>query len=212
MPELEQLLHNNRAWARAMKEADPEYFSRLAAQQRPSFLWIGCSDSRVPANVIVGLQPGEVFVHRNVGNVVVHSDLNCLAVLQAAVEVLRVRHVIVCGHYGCAGVQLATEPAQHGLIDNWLRAIKDVYRAHEDELARITDVGKRLDRLTELHVRQQVANVAATTIVQNAWSRGEPLKLSGWVYRIQDGLLRDLEVTLEGPDDLPAIYRMSPPG
>jgi carbonic anhydrase len=212
MPEREQLLDNNRRWARAMKEADPEYFARLSAQQRPAFLWIGCSDSRVPANVIVGLQPGEVFVHRNVGNVVVHSDLNCLAVLQVAVEVLCVRHVIVCGHYGCAGVQLATESTQHGLIDNWLRAIKDVYRTHESILERIEDPAKRLDLLTELHVRQQVANVAHTTIVQNAWARGDSLKVSGWVYRIEDGLLRDLEVTAEGPGDIPPIYRMAPPG
>jgi carbonic anhydrase len=195
-----------------MKEADPDFFARLAAQQRPSFLWIGCSDSRVPANVIVGLQPGEVFVHRNVGNVVGHSDLNCLAVLQVAVEVLRVRHVIVCGHYGCAGVQLASESAQHGVIDNWLRAIKDVYHAHEALLERIADPAKRLDLLTELHVKQQVANVAHTTIVQNAWARGDSLKVSGWVYRIEDGLLRDLEVTAEGPGDIPAIYRMEPPG
>jgi carbonic anhydrase len=210
MPERRKLLENNRRWASAAKQQDPAYFERLAAQQRPAFLWIGCSDSRVPANVIVGLEPGEVFVHRNVANVVVHSDLNCLSVVQFAVEVLEVRHIIVCGHYGCAGVTLAMADGQHGLIDNWLRHIKDVYRAHEPELAGIDDRAKRVDRLAELHVQQQVANVAATTFVQNAWARGARLIVSGWIYRIEDGLLRDLDVSIDGPDRLEAIFRVRP--
>lgn len=212
MPERRQLLENNRRWARAQKEADPGYFERLAAQQRPTFLWIGCSDSRVPANVIVGLEPGEVFVHRNVANVVVHSDLNCLSVIQFAVEVLEVRHVIVCGHYGCGGVRAAVGRHQHGLIDNWLRAIQDVYRDHEGELEAIADPEARLDRLTERHVERQVAHVATTTIVQNAWARGHPVKVSGWIYSIGDGLLRDLGVTVAGPEQIPEIYRMGGPG
>jgi carbonic anhydrase len=162
--------------------------------------------------VIVGLEPGEVFVHRNVANVVVHSDLNCLSVIQFAVEVLEVRHVIVCGHYGCGGVRAAVGRRQHGLIDNWLRAIQDVYRDHEGELEAIADPEARLDRLTERHVERQVAHVATTTIVQNAWARGHPVKVSGWIYSIGDGLLRDLGVTVAGPEQIPEIYRMGGPG
>lgn len=209
MPERRVLLDNNRRWAREMRQSDPHFFEHLAAQQRPTFLWIGCSDSRVPANVIVGLDPGEVFVHRNVANIVVHSDLNCLSVLQFAVEVLQVKHVIVCGHYGCGGIQAASGSDQHGLIDNWLRPIKDLICDHANELDAIADPGARLDRLTELHVRRQVRNVANTTIVQNAWARGASLKVNGWIYHIEDGLLRDLEVTLERPDQLDPIHRLA---
>jgi carbonic anhydrase len=210
MPERSQLLENNRRWAREMRESDPHFFERLAAQQRPTFLWIGCSDSRVPANVIVGVDPGEVFVHRNVANVVVHSDLNCLSVLQFGIEVLQVKHVIVCGHYGCGGVLAAAETGRHGLIDHWLRHIKDTIRDNEQELAGIADPDRRINRLTELHVQRQVENVARTSIVQEAWASGRTLKVSGWVYRIDDGLLRDLEVTIERPEQLAPIDRIVP--
>jgi carbonic anhydrase len=208
MPLRRKLLENNREWARSMRDADPGFFERLAGQQSPAFLWIGCSDSRVPANQIVGLQPGEVFVHRNVANVVVHTDLNCLSVIQFAVEVLRVRHIVVCGHYGCGGVTAAMQNRQFGLIDNWLRAIKDVYRANEGALEAIGDPAKRLDLLHRLHVRQQVANVAHTTIVQNAWDRGQPLSVEGWIYDIRDGLLEDLAHEVSGPNQVAEIYRM----
>jgi carbonic anhydrase len=210
MPERDKLFENNRRWAAEMRAQDPRYFERLAAQQRPTFLWIGCSDSRVPANVIVGVDPGEVFVHRNVANIVVHSDLNCLSVLQFAVEVLRVKHVIVCGHYGCGGVRTAASHGDHGLIDNWLRHIKDTMRDHAEELEGIADEGARLDRLHELHVHRQVQNVAETTIVQQAWARGASLKVSGWIYRIEDGLLRDLGVTIGGPEGIDDLYRVVP--
>ena len=209
MPELRQLLENNRRWAQQMREADPAFFQKLAAQQQPTFLWIGCSDSRVPANQIVGMQPGEVFVHRNVANVVVHSDLNCLSVLQFAVEVLRVRHVIVCGHYGCGGVRAAAEPRPHGLIDNWLRHIEDVIADHEAELTDLPEGEKRVDRICELNVQRQVRNVARTSVVQEAWARGDPLTVSGWIYRIDDGLIRDLDVALERPEQLAAAYRIA---
>ncbi|HVP29212.1 MAG TPA: carbonate dehydratase [Myxococcota bacterium] len=208
MQELKKLLENNRAWAAGVKEADPDFFERLAAQQSPSFLWIGCSDSRVPANQIVGLQPGEVFVHRNVANVVIHTDLNCLSVLQYAIEVLGVRHIIVCGHYGCGGVLAAMESRQFGLIDNWLRAIKDVYRSNEAALARISDPVQRQRLLCRLHVKQQVANVAHTTIVQNAWDRGQAVSVQAWIYDIHDGLIDDLGLSVEGPNQVPEIYRM----
>jgi carbonic anhydrase len=211
-PTKQQLLENNRLWARVMKQGDPAYFARLAEQQTPEFLWIGCSDSRVPANVIIGLAPGEVFVHRNVANVVIHTDLNCLSVLQYAVEVLRVKHVIVCGHYGCGGVLAAMRDAQYGLIDNWLRAIKDVYRDNQAVLDAVGDEDKRHRLLCELHVKQQVANVAHTTIVQNAWERGAELTIDGWIYGLEDGLLRDLGVDVSGPGQVPPIYRMRPAG
>jgi len=203
-----KLLENNRAWAAGVKEADPEFFERLAHQQKPAFLWIGCSDSRVPANQIVGLQPGEVFVHRNVANVVIHTDLNFLSVLQYAIEVLEVRHIIVTGHYGCGGVLAAMESKQFGLIDNWLRAIKDVYRANEKALAKLSDPVAKQRLLCQLHVKQQVANVAHTTIVQNAWDRGQALSVQGWIYDIHDGLIDDLGVCVEGPNQVSPIYRM----
>ena len=184
-----------------MVESDPEFFTRLASQQSPEYLWIGCSDSRVPANQIVGLAPGDVFVHRNVANVVVHTDLNFLSVLQYAVDILRVRHVIVCGHYGCGGVSAALTGARHGLIDNWLRHVEDVAEKHADELDSI-DEERRFDRLCELNVVEQVVNVSQTTIVEDAWARGQELTVHGLVYGLEDGLLRDLGVSVSPPVEL----------
>ena len=192
-----ELLERNRAWAEAMVAEDPEFFSALVGRQSPEFLWIGCSDSRVPANQIVGLPPGDVFVHRNVANVVVHTDLNCLSVLQYAIEILAVRHVIVCGHYGCGGVEAALQNARHGLVDNWLRHVEDVERKHAAELAAIPEV-ERLDRLCELNVAEQVTNVCSTTVVEDAWKRGQDLVVHGLVYDLRDGLLRDLDVSRAG--------------
>jgi carbonic anhydrase len=196
MSDVTKLLTSNRDWAAARVKSDPTFFSRLLAQQEPAYLWIGCSDSRVPANEIVGLDPGELFVHRNVANVVVHTDFNCLSVLQFAVEVLKVRHVIVCGHYGCGGVRAAMDGNTHGLIDNWLRHVQDIERAHEAELATIGDISKRADRLCELNVIEQVRNISRTTIVQDSWRRGHPLELHGWIYGLKDGLISDLGVSL----------------
>jgi carbonic anhydrase len=195
---LEGLFERNRSWAAAMVADDPGFFSALAQRQSPAYVWIGCSDSRVPANQIVGLQPGEVFVHRNVANVVVHTDLNCLSVLQYAIDVLRVRHVIVCGHYGCGGVAAAYEGARHGLIDNWLRHVADVAEKHAGELSSLSEE-RRLDRLCELNVAEQVANVRQTTIVEDAWARGQELTVHGVVYGLEDGLLRDLHVSASAP-------------
>jgi carbonic anhydrase len=192
-----KLLANNRAWAAARVRHDPTFFSRLAGQQAPSFLWIGCSDSRVPANEIVGLDPGELFVHRNVANVVVHTDVNCLSVLQYAVDVLKVKHVIVCGHYGCGGIRAALDGTAHGLIDNWLQHVQDVKEAHHAELLQLADVDARIDRLAELNVKEQVRNIARTTIIQDAWRRDQPLHLHGWIYGLKDGLIHDLGVSLK---------------
>jgi len=194
MAGLEELFERNRAWASAMVARDPAFFSELARRQTPAYLWIGCSDSRVPANQILDLRPGEVFVHRNVANVVVHTDLNCLSVLQYAVDVLRVRHVIVCGHYGCGGVAAALAGGRHGLVDNWLRHVADVAETHDAELAELGDE-ERLARLCELNVVEQVANVCGTTIVGDAWARGDDLTVHGLVYDLEDGLLRDLAVS-----------------
>ena len=202
-----RLFANNRAWARAILARDPEFFRKLSEQQAPEFLWIGCADSRVPANEIVGLLPGELFVHRNVANVVVHTDLNCLSVIQYAVDVLKVRDVIVCGHYGCGGVIAAMEQRRLGLIDNWLRHIQDVMRRHDPLLAALADPGARARLLCELNVIDQVANVCQTTMVQGAWERGEPLVVHGWIYDIADGLLRDLEIRVGPGEDLEALYR-----
>jgi carbonic anhydrase len=190
------LLQNNKAWAAARVKQDPTFFTRLEKIQAPEFLWIGCSDSRVPANEIVGLDPGELFVHRNVANVVVHTDLNCLSVLQFAVDVLKVKHVIVCGHYGCGGIHAAMEKQSHGLIDNWLRHVQDVERDYEDELALIIDQRSRENRLCELNVAEQVRNIARTTIVQDAWHRGHAVQLHGWIYGLKDGLITDLNVKM----------------
>ncbi len=205
---LTSLFDNNRLWAERVKASDPGFFEKLAAQQYPEYLWIGCSDSRVPANQIVGLLPGEVFVHRNVANIVVHTDLNCLSVLQYAIEVLKVKHVMVVGHYGCGGVQAAYENADNGLADNWLRNIKDVLHRHQEELEAIPDKADRLERLCELNVITQVAHVACTTIVQRAWARGQALTVHGWVYSLRDGLLKDLDCSVDGVEDVPAAYRI----
>jgi carbonic anhydrase len=202
MKTLRELLERNQAWARRTAAASPGFFEALSRQQAPQYLWIGCSDSRVPANQIVDLLPGELFVHRNVANLVVHTDLNCLSVLQYAVDVLRVRHVIVCGHYGCGGVQAAFARQRVGLADNWLRHVQDVETRHRDSLARIADPAKRCDRLCELNVIEQVANLCQTTIVQDAWSRGQSLSVHGWIYRLGDGLLHDLGICVSEPGEL----------
>jgi len=189
---LPELFENNRRWAAACVATRPDFFDRLRAQQSPQFLWIGCSDSRVPANDIVGLMPGELFVHRNVGNVVVQTDLNCLSVLQYAVDVLRVGHVIVCGHYGCGGVRAALEGAKLGLIDNWLRHVQDVHERYHVQVENAGDFETRVDRLCELNVIEQAVHVCRTTVVQDAWARQQPLAVHGWIYGLDDGLLRDL--------------------
>lgn len=207
MDNLENLLALNRAWAEKMRAADPDFFNRLSHQQEPDYLWIGCSDSRVPANEIVGLLPGELFVHRNVANVVVHTDLNCLSVIQYAVDVLKVKHIIVCGHYGCGGVKAALINSKHGLIDNWLRHIQDVRHEHEAALAAIADEAERLSRLCELNVIEQVLNVSRTTIVQNAWERGQELGVHGWIYGLSDGLLRELDICITCQDELSEKYQ-----
>lgn len=196
MRSLRPLFDRNRAWADEVKARDPGFFEKLVSQQSPDYLWIGCADSRVPANEIVGLDPGELFVHRNVANVVVHTDLNCLSVLQFAIDVLKVKHVIVCGHYGCGGIRAALENESHGLIDNWLRHIQDVARAHEATLNAIADFNARVDRLCELNVIDQAQNVARTTIVQDAWRRGQDLQLHGWIYGLKDGLISDLGIQI----------------
>jgi carbonic anhydrase len=195
-----ELLENNRKWARAAVAADPQYFSRLAHQQSPQYLWIGCSDSRVPANQIIGLAPGEVFVHRNIANVVVHTDLNCLSVIQFAVDILKVRHIILCGHYGCSGVHAAMTKHRIGLSDNWLRHVQDVAAKHAGELEKVAEEERRHRRLCELNVREQVENIAKCTAVQEAWERGQPLEVHGWIYDLKDGLLHDLKVSRSGTE------------
>lgn len=207
MEQLSHLFENNRAWAAQMVAHDPAFFDRLAHQQAPRYLWIGCADSRVPATQITGLAPGEIFVHRNVANVVVHTDLNCLAVIQYAVEVLQVEHIIVCGHYGCGGVNAALNNHKLGLIDNWLHHIHDVIRTHAELLSRIIDEDARLDRLCELNVIEQVRNVCKTTIVQGAWERGQKLAVHGWLYSVADGLLRDARMVVAGPEQMQTAYR-----
>ena len=202
MRDLTHLLQNNRAWSRDIRARHPDFFEKLSEQQSPRYLWIGCSDSRVPANEIVGLMPGELFVHRNVANVVVHTDLNCLSVLQYAVDVLRVEHVIVCGHYGCGGIQAAYRRSALGLIDNWLRHVQDVAERHVEALEGAGDETARLDRLCELNVVDQARNVCHTTIVRDAWARGQSLTIHGWIYSLRDGLLRDLGFIASGPGDV----------
>ena len=209
MRSLKHLFVNNQQWAQAIKSRDPDFFMKLSSQQKPQYLWVGCSDSRVPANEIVGLLPGEMFVHRNVANVVIHTDLNCQSVIQYAVDVLKVKHIIVCGHYGCGGVAAALEEQQHGLIDSWLRSIKDIYHANADQFAGLN--GQQcVDRLCELNVRTQVANVAHSTTVQNAWARGQSLEVHGWIYSVKDGLLRDLDTTIGGIEQIAGSYRVVP--
>ena len=197
MKDLKHLLDQNKAWAESITASDPDFFPKLAKQQNPTYLWIGCSDSRVPATQLVGMMPGEMFVHRNVANVVVHTDFNCLSVMQYAVDVLKVEHIIVCGHHGCGGVKAAMNNLQFGLIDNWLRHVQDVLNEHEAVIAKIDDETKRLDRLCELNVVEQVFNVGRTTIVQSAWERGQELVVHGWIYDLDDGLLRDLGVSID---------------
>lgn len=200
--ELVHLFENNRKWAEAILAGNPHFFEKLAVQQAPEYLWIGCSDSRVPANELLGLLPGDVFVHRNIANVIVHTDLNALSVLQFAIEVLGVKHVIVCGHYGCSGVHAALTGRRIGLADNWLRHVQDVHQKHERYLGEALPASTRTDRLSELNVLEQVVNVCRTTIVQDAWERGQAITVHSWIYGVQDGLLRDLGLTVTGPEDL----------
>lgn len=207
MRKLKHLFDNNREWAERVSASQPEFFENLSHQQTPNYLWIGCSDSRVPANEITGLMPGEMFVHRNVANVVVHTDLNCLSVIQYAVEVLQVKHIIVCGHYGCGGVLAAMENKRHGLIDNWLRHIQDVMQKHQTQLAEINETEPKFQRLCELNVIEQVSNVCQTTVVENAWEQGQDLTIHGWIYGLNNGLLHDLNVCINSKDDLRTHYR-----
>ena len=209
MKDLKRLLDQNRAWAESIKATDPQFFQILAKQQSPTFLWIGCSDSRVPATQLVGMVPGEMFVHRNVANVVVHTDFNCLSVMQYAVDVLKVNHIIVCGHDGCGGVKAAMDNVQFGLIDNWLRHVQDVMDEHKEELAKLEDESERLDRLCELNVIEQVKSVSRTTIVQNAWQRGQELVVHGWIYGLQDGLLRDLGICVTHSAEIDQQYQQA---
>ena len=208
MSNLDTLFERNRDWAHSVKTGDPEFFEKLAAQQSPEYLWIGCSDSRVPANQIVGLLPGEIFVHRNVANMVVHTDFNCLSVLQFAVDVLKVKHVIVVGHYDCGGIKAAYENGEHGLIDNWLRNIKDVQHRYHDRLEAIDDIDARLELLCELNVKTQVDHVCQTTIAQKAWASDQKLSVHGWVYSIQDGLLKDLDCSVDSIEQVAEAYRV----
>jgi carbonic anhydrase len=206
MNELKHLLEKNRAWAESVRQREPEFFDKLVDLQTPEYLWIGCSDSRVPANQITGLVPGEVFVHRNVANLVVHADLNCLSVLQLAVDILKVKHIIVCGHYGCGGVIAAHDHQKLGLVDNWLCHVREVAQRHKDLLALADGHEERIARLCELNVIEQVVNVVQTTVVQDAWARAQPLTVHGWIYGIQDGLIRDLEMSASNEEDLQARY------
>lgn len=205
---LKKLFEQNRNWAKKIKDSDPDFFQKLSEQQNPEYLWIGCADSRVPANEILDMLPGKIFVHRNIANLVIHTDLNCLSVIQFAVEVLKIKHIIVCGHYGCSGVRAAMGNQEHGLIDNWLRNIKDVYRYYEDEINAQPDERGRFDLLCELNVVEQVANVCHTTIVQNAWRSGQELTVHGWIYSIDDGVLKDLDVCMTCLDDISQIHRI----
>jgi carbonic anhydrase len=206
MKHLPELFQNNRAWARRIAEQDPDFFAKLSKQQLPEYLWIGCSDSRVPANDIVGLLPGELFVHRNIANLVVHTDLNCLSVMEFAVDLLKVKHIIVCGHYGCSGVRAALKRERLGLSDNWLRHVEDVREKHRAALDAEKQENRAADRLCELNVIEQVANVCQTTIARDAWERGQELTVHGWIYAIKDGLLRDLGVTVSGSGEARAAY------
>ncbi len=201
MKKLQHLFDSNLKWANQRKQEDPEFFSQLSQQQAPEYLWIGCSDSRVPANQIVNLPPGEVFVHRNIANVVVHTDLNCLSVIQYSVDILKVKHIIVCGHYGCGGIKAAMERDDHGLIDNWLRHIKDVGRFNADQLKGLNDK-ERMDRLCELNVIEQVSNVCNSSIVQKAWNNGANLTVHGWIYGINNGIIKDLETSISSVEEL----------
>lgn len=208
MKKLQTLFKNNEEWIKNRTAKDPRYFRNMAEAQDPNYLWIGCSDSRVPANEIVGLEPGELFVHRNVANVFPHTDFNCLSVLEYAIDLLKIQHVIVCGHYGCGGVKAAMEDHHLGLVDNWLRNIRDVHARFKDELERIPDQTARFDRLVELNVMQQLLNICHTTIVQGAWMRGQPLWVHGWVYNLATGSLKDLDCCVSSINQVEDIYRI----
>ena len=203
MKTLAKLIENNRAWAKKIKDEDPDFFANLSQQQSPEYLWIGCSDSRVPANQIVNLPPGEVFVHRNIANVVVHTDLNCLSVIQFAVEILKVKHIIVCGHYGCGGIHAAMDDNNYGLIDHWLKQIKDVYRFNKDKLKNLSETDQQ-NLMCELNVIEQVTNVCESAVVQKAWRKGANLNVHGWIYGLENGILKDLEVTTASAEELSA--------
>ncbi len=203
MRKLKNIFDQNRSWAQRVKDSDPDFFKKLSKQQDPEYLWIGCADSRVPANQIIDMLPGQVFVHRNIANIVVHTDLNCLSVIQYAVEILKIKHIIVCGHYGCGGIQAAWENKEHGLIDNWLRNIKDVQRFHQNELERLQNDSEKVRRLCELNVIEQVVNVCQTTIVQNAWKAKQNLAVHGWIYSIEDGILKDLNICITNSSEIP---------
>src|SRR5450432_51932 len=207
MRSLSHLFDNNRDWSQRISRSNPEFFASLSRQQKPRYLWIGCADSRVPANEIVGLLPGELFVHRNIANVVVHTDLNCLSVMQFAVDVLQIEHIIVCGHYGCSGVAAALQNKRVGLADNWLRHVQDVHSKHDALVSVIPEMPQRIDRLCELNVIEQVANVSQTTVVRDAWDRGQELAVHGWVYGLEDGLVRDLHTTVAGVSECPDAFR-----
>lgn len=206
---LRDLLDNNKQWARFMEVQCPGFFKELSEQQKPEYLWIGCSDSRVPANEIVGMLPGELFVHRNIANLVLHTDLNCMSVLHYAVEVLQVKHIIVCGHYGCGGVKAALGNQDLGLIDNWLRHLKDIGFEYRDILNAEPDEDKRVDRLCELSIQKQVTNICHSKVVQRAWKNGLELTVHGWIYSIEDGIIKELNVDISGLDDIPDIYCMN---
>ncbi len=205
---LQNLLQNNKDWSKRIEETKPDFFSKLSEQQNPEYVWIGCSDSRVSANMIVGLMPGEIFVHRNIANLVIHTDMNCLSVLQFAIEVLKVKHIIVCGHYGCGGVKAALEDGRNGLIDNWLRHIQDTVILYDELLSQIEDKEKRLDKLCELNVVEQVLNVGQTTIVRDAWERGQNLSVHGWIYNLRDGIIRDLDICLENKSEVRVLRKI----
>lgn len=207
MQDLDTLFENNRAWSQRLRAQDPDFFNALSKQQNPRYLWIGCADSRVPANQIVGLMPGELFVHRNVANLVVHTDFNCLSVLQFAVDVLGVKHVIVCGHYGCSGIRAAAAKERIGLADNWLRHVQDVRHKHEPLLAGLPDFDSQCNRLCELNVIEQVANVVHTSVIQDAWSRGQEVSVHGWIYGLHNGLIQDLRVTGSGAEESAQSHR-----
>jgi carbonic anhydrase len=209
MNDIEIILANNREWSKRMTENQPDYFQKLAAQHTPDYLWIGCSDSRVPANEICGLLPGELFVHRNVANIVYSADLNCLSVVEYAVDVLQVKHIIVCGHYGCGGVKAALDNLSHGLIDNWLTKIKDIYVRHREDISSLSSEEDRVNRMCELNVIEQVKSVSHTTIVQDAWRRGQELSVHGWIYGLQDGLVNDLGVRIAQLGQVATPYRFS---
>lgn len=208
MRRLPHLFEKNRRWAEEIKKQNPDFFTELSRQQNPEYLWIGCSDSRVPANQIIGLPPGAIFVHRNIANVVVHTDLNCLSVIQYAIDVLKIKHIIVCGHYGCGGIRAAMENREHGLIDNWLRHIKDVYRYHQAKIDALPNETDRIRLLCELNVIEQVANICHTTIVQSAWKNGQELAVHGWIYSLEDGILHDLGVCVSSSEEISDTHRL----